>query len=165
MFLRAAAQAPRLARDPRAAPLAAAAATQARHAPGARPRGAAAGREGGFGAARWSSGVVAAASPAHPKARVVLMYEYAASTLEELVALRAPHRPAHLQHAAAWAGRLAQGGAYGDAPPGGLLVFRDCTVEDVHSFARADPYVVAGVVRSYAVRPWTVVVESGEQNT
>ena len=159
MFLRAAAQAPRLARDPRAAPLAAAAASQARHAPGARPRGAAA------GTARWSSGVVAAASPAHPKARVVLMYEYAASTLEELVALRAPHRPAHLQHAAAWTGRLAQGGAYGDAPPGGLLVFRDCTVEDVHSFARADPYVVAGVVRSYAVRPWTVVVESGEQNT
>lgn len=140
MLLRAAAQAPRLARG-----------------------GAAAGREVVICAARWSSGVVAAASPTHPKARVVLMYEYAASTIEELVALRAPHRPAHLLHAAAWAGRLAQGGAYGDAPPGGLLVFRDCTLEDVRSFARADPYVVAGVVRSYAVRPWSVVVESGEQ--
>lgn len=107
------------------------------------------------------------ASPTNPQHMVLLSYVYAAGSMEELVALRAPHRPAHLEHATSWAksGRLALGGAYGDLPPGGLLVFRGATVEEVRAFAEADPYVTSGVVRSWSVRPWTVVVEGEKTET
>lgn len=104
----------------------------------------------------------ARASPAAPRQLVVLEYTYAPSTMEALVAARAPHRPAHLAHAEAWraAGKLALGGAFGDAPPGGLLVFQGCTREEVASFAAADPYVTSGLVKAWTARPWTVVVEA-----
>ena len=105
------------------------------------------------------------ASADKPRMMIALQYVFAASTPEELVALRAPHRGAHLAHTQVWAadGRLALGGALGGSgTPGGLLVFNEgVTVQEVEAFARADPYVLRGVVRSHSVRPWTVVIESG----
>lgn len=102
------------------------------------------------------------ASPASPKRMVVLEYKYAAADMEELAAKRAPFRPEHLAHASAWvsAGKLALGGAFGDLPPGGLLVFSGVTAEEVTAFAKEDPYVRHGLVSSFTVRPWTVVVEA-----
>ena len=101
------------------------------------------------------------ASLSNPTLLVVLEYVYASSSMEELVALRAPHRDKHLTHARCWAasGRLLMGGAFGDLPTGGMLIFAGATKDEVTAFAEADPYVRAGVVRRYSVRPWTVVVE------
>ena len=45
-----------------------------------------------------------------------------------------------------------------DPPDGALLVFRAESASEVEAFARADPYVRNGLVTSWRVRPWTVVV-------
>jgi uncharacterized protein YciI len=72
---------------------------------------------------------------------------------------RTPYRPQHLQLAreAAARGELLMAGALRD-PNGALLVFRAADQTTVEAFARTDPYVVAGLVTRWAVRPWTVVI-------
>ncbi len=113
-------------------------------------------------AASLSSAAAAPASAASPHAYTVLQYEYDAADAAELAAKRTPLRPSHLAHAqrAASSGVLALGGAFGDAPMGGLLVFRTGDAAAVRAFAEADPYVTGGLVRRWSVRPWTVVIES-----
>ena len=74
---------------------------------------------------------------------------------------RAPLRAAHLAHAAAAAPALVLGGALGGgARPGGLLIFSCDDVAVAERFAKTDPYVKSGIVRSWSVRPWTVVVDA-----
>ena len=60
---------------------------------------------------------------------------------------RAPHREAHLALIAAFHGdgRIVMGGAVGDPPHAGLIVFR--TAEAASAFVEADPYGEAGLVR------------------
>ena len=87
----------------------------------------------------------------------VLEYTYGDDYLEA----REAHRAAHL--AAAWAaverGELVLGGAVGEGPFSGLLVFQgDDPVALAEGFAAADPYVVNGVVAGWTARPWTTVV-------
>ena len=86
----------------------------------------------------------------------LLLYDYVEDVLER----RGPFRAGHLGHAerAREEGRLVMGGAIGDPPHGGVLVFRVGDPADVEAFAREDPYVVNGVVTSWRVEPWTVVV-------
>lgn len=73
---------------------------------------------------------------------------------------RTPYRPQHLSlvrdaHAR---GELVMAGALGDPPDGALLVFRAADREVPENFAQQDPYVIAGLVVRWQVRPWTVVV-------
>lgn len=84
----------------------------------------------------------------------VLIYEVVDGFLER----RTPFRQAHLAYvrAAHERGELLMAGALGN-PDGGLLVFRAATDEPASAFARADPYVTNGLVRSWTVRPWAVV--------
>lgn len=87
----------------------------------------------------------------------VLEYTYGDDYLEA----RERFRPAHL--AAAWAaverGELFLGGAVGDGPFSGLLIFEgDDPVASARAFAEADPYVTGGLVASWTARPWTTVV-------
>lgn len=86
----------------------------------------------------------------------VLFYDYVEDVLER----RAPHRDAHLALARRWKedGRLVAGGALGDSPHGGMLVFRVDDAADVERFAGEDPYVANGVVTAWRVEPWNVVV-------
>ncbi|WP_431247485.1 YciI-like protein [Leifsonia xyli] len=89
-----------------------------------------------------------------------LEYTYADDYLEA----REAHRPAHL--AAGWAaverGELLLGGAVGEGPYSGLLIFQgDDPVAAATRFAEADPYVVNGVVSSWTARPWTTVIGEG----
>lgn len=112
---------------------------------------------GGF-ATTWSR----PASASNPHAYVALFYEYAAKDMAELAEKRAPLRPAHLAHAgrAKDEGRLALGGAWGDAGPmGGLLIFKGASVSEVEAFAAGDPYVTGGLVKAWGARPWNVVVD------
>ena len=85
-----------------------------------------------------------------------LMYD----VVDGFIDKRTPYRPAHLAlvrdaHAR---GELMLAGALGDPPDGALLVFRAESAEVVERFAGADPYVTNGLVKSWRVRPWTVVV-------
>jgi uncharacterized protein YciI len=86
----------------------------------------------------------------------VLLYDY----VEDVVERRAPFRESHLALARQWKddGRLVAGGALGDPPHGGLLVFRVDDAADVERFAAEDPYVANGIVTSWRVEPWNVVI-------
>ena len=85
----------------------------------------------------------------------VLLYEY----VENAVEARAPHREAHLALIAGYVddGRVKMGGALGDPPHGGLIVFAGDDPAVAEGFAAEDPYVREGVVTSWRVEPWTVV--------
>lgn len=91
-----------------------------------------------------------------PERLFVLHYDYVSDILER----RAPHRDAHLEHAGRWRdeGRLILGGAVGDPPHGGMLVFRVDDAQAVEEFADADPYVREGLVTGRRVEPWAVVI-------
>lgn len=84
-----------------------------------------------------------------------LLYE----TVPDYVQRRAAFRAEHLAAAqrARQEGRLLLAGAF-DPPDGALLVFKAASAAEVEAFARADPYVRNGLVTSWRVRPWTVVV-------
>lgn len=90
----------------------------------------------------------------------LLIYTYAPDYLEK----RAAHRPAHLAlaHASATRDELQLGGAVpNDEPPFGLLLFKAETAQVAEDFARADPYVLNGVVTAWRVREWITVVGPG----
>ena len=88
-----------------------------------------------------------------PETLQILQYEYVADMAER----RAPHREAHLALIAEFHGdgRIVMGGAVGDPPHAGLIVFR--TAEAASAFVEADPYGEAGLVVKATVEPWTVV--------
>ncbi len=87
---------------------------------------------------------------------LLLLYDY----VEEIVTRRAPYRGAHLagldrEHRA---GHLLIAGAFGDPPTGAAFVFIGVDIDHVNSFARSDPYVQAGLVTSWRVEPYNVVI-------
>ena len=86
----------------------------------------------------------------------LLFYEGAPDYLER----RAQFRGAHLQHAwaAAERGELVVAGALADPVDGAVLMFAGLERQVAEDFARADPYVVNGVVARWHVREWTTVV-------
>ncbi len=92
----------------------------------------------------------------------LLMYELADDYLDR----RAEHRSAHL--ALAWAaaqrGELLLAGAIADPVDHALLLFQGDSPRAAEAFARADPYVEAGLVRSWRVRPWQTVVGEHASN-
>ena len=73
---------------------------------------------------------------------------------------RAEFREAHLALAteAAQRGELVLGGALADHPDRALLVWRVADRAIIEEFVRGDPYVINGLVRSWSIRPWNVVV-------
>jgi uncharacterized protein YciI len=92
-----------------------------------------------------------------PERLFVLEYDYVPDILER----RVPHRAGHLEHAGRWRdeGRLLLGGAVGDPPHSGLLVFRVDDPGAVEEFVAADPYVREGLVTAHRVEPWVVAVQ------
>jgi uncharacterized protein YciI len=88
----------------------------------------------------------------------ILFYEYVEGILEK----RQPHREAHLALARSWVaeGRLLLGGAFTEPADGAALVFQVESPAEVEAFVAADPYVAAGLVTSWRVRPWAAVVGS-----
>lgn len=86
----------------------------------------------------------------------LLFYDYVPDVLER----RGPHRAAHLKLAgeSQRRGELVLGGAYADPVDGALLLFRCDSPEVPQAFVAADPYVKAGLVKAWRVRPWTTVI-------
>jgi uncharacterized protein len=84
-----------------------------------------------------------------------LMYD----VVDDFANKRTPFRPAHLKEVrdAQARGELVMAGALGE-PAGALLIFRAADKSTVENFVKADPYVNEGLVKSWKVRPWTVVV-------
>jgi len=77
----------------------------------------------------------------------------------DYLARRPAYRDAHLAHAwaAADRGELLLAGALGDPVDGAALLFDGDSPAAAEAFARADPYVKAGLVVRWRVRPWQTV--------
>ncbi len=89
----------------------------------------------------------------------LLFYELSSDYLER----RSEFRAVHL--ALAWEakerGELVLAGALADPADGAVLLFQGDSPEAAERFARSDPYVANGLVKSWRVRPWTTVVGDG----
>jgi uncharacterized protein len=92
----------------------------------------------------------------------LLIYELAPDYMERRPAFRTEHL--RLAWQAHDAGRLVLGGALTDPTDRSILLFSGDSPQAAEAFARADPYVVNGLVRSWSVRPWTTVVGAQAAN-
>lgn len=72
---------------------------------------------------------------------------------------RGPYREDHLAgiRAEKEAGRVSLAGAIGNPPNGGAIVFRGVDRGHIEEFVQGDPYVQAGLVRSWRIEPWNLV--------
>jgi uncharacterized protein YciI len=86
----------------------------------------------------------------------LLMYEFVPNYVER----RTPYRGDHLR--LAWQahdrGELVLAGALADPVDGAILLFQGADERSARAFAESDPYVKAGLVMRWSVRPWTTVV-------
>jgi hypothetical protein len=89
----------------------------------------------------------------------LLFYEVVDGYVEK----RAQFRELHVKHAqqAFARGELVLAGALADPVDGAVLVFRGPTPQFAEAFAKADPYVVNGLIKSWRVRKWTTVIGEG----
>lgn len=89
----------------------------------------------------------------------LLMYDLVSDYLER----RAAYRDAHLK--LAWAaterGDLLLAGALAEPTDTAVLLFQGDSAAAAEAFAKADPYVLAGLVTRWRVREWTTVVGEG----
>ncbi len=86
----------------------------------------------------------------------LLIYDLAPDYLER----RGDFRGVHLRLAweAVERGELVLGGALADPTDQAMLLFTGEDAGVAEAFARADPYVMNGLVTEWRVRPWTTVV-------
>jgi uncharacterized protein YciI len=86
----------------------------------------------------------------------LLIYE----GVPDYINARAPFRKQHLTlaKAAHARGEILLAGALANPADGAVLVFQGDSPKAAEDFAKADPYVLNGVVKSWRVREWTTVV-------
>ena len=89
----------------------------------------------------------------------LLFYDFVDNYLERRAEFRTDHL--HLAWAAAGRGELLLGGALVDPVDGGVLLFKAESSAIAEAFARGDPYVTNGLVKTWKVREWTTVVGDG----
>lgn len=91
------------------------------------------------------------------------LLEYA--LVDDYVERRTPLRPEHL--GLAWAaferGDLVLAGALTEPTDRAVLVWSTDDRTAIEAFVAADPYVREGLVTSWTIRPWTVVVAEGAE--
>jgi uncharacterized protein YciI len=92
----------------------------------------------------------------------LLMYDLVSDYLER----RAAYRDEHLK--LAWAaterGEQLLAGALAEPTDTAMLLFQGDSAAAAEAFAKADPYVLAGLVTRWRVRQWTTVVGEGAAN-
>jgi len=86
----------------------------------------------------------------------ILFYDYAGDVAEK----RAPFQQAHLTllRELHERGEAPMAGAWADPLDGAAIVFDVPERSAVEAFVRADPYVVNGLVTSWRIREWSVVI-------
>ncbi len=86
----------------------------------------------------------------------LLIYDLA----DDYLARRGEFRGVHLN--LAWdahkRGELVLGGALGEPVDSAILMFKGESPKVAEDFARVDPYVTNGLIKSWKVRPWMTVV-------
>ena len=86
----------------------------------------------------------------------LLFYDTVADYIEK----RAPYREEHLALArkAHERGEIVMAGALAEPADGAVLVFKGQSAEVAENFVKNDPYVKAGLITRWHVRPWSVVI-------
>jgi uncharacterized protein YciI len=92
----------------------------------------------------------------------LLMYDLVPDYLERRGAYRDDHLK--LAWAAAGRGELQLGGALSEPADTAVLLFEGDSPAAAEAFAKADPYVLSGLVTRWRVRPWMTVVGEGAAN-
>ncbi|HUP86692.1 MAG TPA: YciI-like protein [Acidimicrobiales bacterium] len=90
----------------------------------------------------------------------LLFYDLVDDYIDRRTAFRAEHLG--LAHASHERGELLLAGALAEPPDGAVLVFSGDDASFAEDFAAGDPYVLNGLVTSWRVRAWTVVVGADE---
>jgi uncharacterized protein len=82
------------------------------------------------------------------------------TAVDDYLTRRAPFRNEHLRwaQAAFERGELLMAGALDDPADSAVLIFRGDSPAAAEAFARGDVYVREGVITSWTVRPWKVVI-------
>ena len=91
----------------------------------------------------------------------LLLYQVVPDYTQRRAAVRAAHL--ELARAAQGRGEIVLAGAYGDPIEGAALVFRAADASVAEQFAKHDPYVQGGLVTSWRVYPWNVVISDTGQ--
>ena len=86
----------------------------------------------------------------------LLTYEVADDYVERRTQFRGVHLK--LGWEAAERGELVLGGALANPTDKAILLFKGDSPEVAEKFARTDPYVLNGLVKSWSVREWTTVI-------
>ena len=91
----------------------------------------------------------------------LLLYDYAPDYLER----RGEFRPKHFAHASEYVsrGELLAAGAFAEPADGAVLAFATDDEQVVAGFATNDPYVKNGLVTSWRVRRWVMVIGEGAE--
>ena len=81
-------------------------------------------------------------------------------TVEDYIIKRAPLRDRHLALAKEYydQGTLLMGGALSDPPDKAVVIFKCNDSSVVEDFVHKDPYVQNGLVETWEVREWKVVI-------
>jgi uncharacterized protein YciI len=92
----------------------------------------------------------------------LLLYDYAEDYLER----RGPLREEHLggARAAHERGDLLMAGALAEPADGAVFIFTVDDASAIEAFVEHDPYVKAGLVTRWRIRPWTVVIGDERPN-
>lgn len=86
----------------------------------------------------------------------ILKYDLVDSYLQERTKYRSEHLGMAQDHLKS--GDLVLGGAMDSPPDAAILVFKGDSPEVAEEFAQNDPYVKNGLVKSWTVKKWNVVV-------
>jgi len=92
----------------------------------------------------------------------VLEYHY----VSDMVNKRVPYREQHLAVASKQAeeGKLILAGPYGDPViVGGFMIWKDTSAQAVEEFVQGDPYFTSGLVMSYSIKPWNVIIHAAQR--
>jgi hypothetical protein len=89
----------------------------------------------------------------------ILFYDFVDNFTEK----RAPFRKAHHDHirSSYQRGELILAGALSEPVDGGVIVFNGSSGAAAEEFARNDPYVINGLIKSWRVRKWNTVIGEG----
>ncbi len=89
----------------------------------------------------------------------ILFYELAADYVERRPQFREQHL--NLIQEAYHRGEIALAGALADPFDQAVIVFRGPSPATAEAFAKSDPYVLNGLVKSWRVRKWNTVIGDG----
>src|SRR2546426_12514379 len=92
--------------------------------------------------------------------RLMKYFALTYDVVENFAQRRMPFRGSHLKMVqdAHERGEIVMAGALGDPSQKALIVFRATDVVVAERFAENDPYVTNGLVKSWSVHPWNVVI-------